>query len=219
MSDIQETLGRLYLWENAIDRVSKLLKFREKIERFCKTGRPEYIRSLYDEERSRLNNWLELEGEELKIFEEKNGSLFPDALDIGLIEELITEEIIIKFCTIFNDGNGKSGIVAANTRNFRSPIMDEIYSQAFSVEVKDKFKKFILAAKAYRDEQAAHFDEASFNVVHGNKQPNEDGLVYGLGWDNALLRFDWDFIRDTIPAFRNSLKGYINTLQKEAGLI
>lgn len=215
MNDIKETLGRLYLWKIALERVFQLLEFRRKIERFNKTGRPRYIRDLYDKERGRLNNWLELEGEELNNFEEKNVSLFPDILDIALIEELITEEIIIKLCTIFNTGNGKLGVVAENSRTFRSPIMKEILSQAFSVEVKDKFENFIHAAKAYRDGQAAHFDELSFNVIHGDKKPNEDGFISGVGWSNASLMFDWDFIGETIPLFKNSLRIYIEKLQKE----
>lgn len=219
MNDKKEILGRLYLWKVAIDRVFELLKFKEKFERFNKTGRPKYIRDLYDEERERLNNWLELEGEELDNFEEKNGSLFPDLIDINIIGELVTEEIIIKFCTIFNTGYGKSGTVAKNTKYFYPPIIDTIVLEAFSGDVKDKFKKFIDDAIEYRDKQAAHFDEVSFGVEHGNKQSNEDGLIYRIGWSNALLIFDWDFVSDTIPIFRKSLNIYIEKLQKEVGII
>ena len=67
------------------------------------------------------------------------GLYFPDIHDVQLIDELITEEIIIKFCTIVNDGNGKAGVISPNNKSFRKPILDEIILEAFSGAVKDDF--------------------------------------------------------------------------------
>ncbi|WP_197432126.1 hypothetical protein [Ectopseudomonas composti] len=216
---MKETLGRLYLWQIAINRIIDLLALRQRVHRFCKTGRPLHITELYDAERRRLKTGLRLDGEALNSFEEKHGSLFPDIHDIHIIDELTTEEIIIKFCTIFNDGNGKEGVIAANKKPFWEPILEEIISEAFSGEIKVKFNKFIEDAKAYRNKHGAHFDQESFIMTHGNKKPGEDGVIYSVGWSSALLTFNWDFVSDTIPVFNKSLNDYIKKLQKEADII
>jgi len=216
---VKETLGRLYLWQIAINRIIDLLALRQRVHRFCNTGRPLHITELYDAERRRLKTGLRLDGEALNSFEEKHGYLFPDIHDIHIIDELTTEEIIIKFCTIFNDGYGKKGVIAANKKPFWEPILEEIISEAFSGEVKIKFNKFIEDAKAYRNKHGAHFDQESFIMTHGDKKPDEDGVIYSVGWNSALLTFNWDFISDTIPVFNKSLNGYIKKLQKEAGII
>ncbi|MGC7839621.1 hypothetical protein ACPZMI_14305 [Pseudomonas wayambapalatensis] len=216
---VKESLGRLYLWRIALDRITDLLALRQRVNRFCSTGRPLRITELYDDERRRLKTGLRLEGEALDNFERGNGSLFPDIHDIQLFDELITEEIIIKFCTIFNDGYGKVGSISANKKTFWKPILDVIISEAFSGDVKDKFVGFVEAAKAYRNKRGAHFDQDSFKVAHGDKKPDEDGIVYSVGWSSALVEFDWDFISDTMPVFCKSLNSYIESLQKKAGMI
>lgn len=216
---VKETLGRLYLWQIALSRIIDLLALRQRVDRFCNTGRPLHITELYDGERRRLKTGMRLDGEALNSFEEEHGSLFPDIHDIQLIDELITEEIIIKFCTIFNDGYGKSGVIAANKKPFWEPILDEIISEAFSGDIKVKFNKFIEDAKAYRNKHGAHFDQESFIMTHGNKKLDEDGVIYSVGWSSALLHFNWGFISDTIPVFNKSLNGYIKKLQKKAGII
>lgn len=216
---MKEKLGRLYLWQIAINRIIELLELRNRVDRFNKTGRPLFITEAYDKERLRLKTGLRLAGEELNKFEKEYGSLFPEILDIQLINELITEEIIIKFCTIFNEGHGKEGLVASNKKFFWRPIISDIISDAFTDEIKVKFNEFIDNAKAYRDKHGAHFDQESFIVKHGNIRPNEDGIIYSVGWSNALLTFNWDFISETIPVFNASLILYIRKLQEEAGLI
>lgn len=177
------------------------------------------ITELYDNERRRLKTGLRLDGEALNSFEEEHGSLFPDIHDIQLIDELIAEEIIIKFCTIFNDGYGKPGVIAANKKPFWEPILDEVILEAFSGDVKVKFNNFIEAARAYRNKHGAHFDQESFIMTHGDKKLDEDGIVYSVGWSNALLTFDWGFVSDAIPIFNKSLNGYIKKIQKEDGVI
>ncbi|MBF4248798.1 hypothetical protein EA004_28155, partial [Vibrio anguillarum] len=122
VSSEKETLGRLYLWKVALDRIRDLLALRARVDRFCESGRPQNITELYDEERVRLKTGLRLEGEALDNFECKHGSLFPDIHDVHLIDELITEEIIIKFCTIFNAGFGEAGVIAGNKKIFWEPI-------------------------------------------------------------------------------------------------
>lgn len=216
---MKENLGRLYLWRIALDKITDLLALRQRVNRFCSTGRPLRITELYDDERRRLKTGLRLEGEALDNFERENGSLFPDIHDVQLFDELITEEIIIKFCTIFNDGYGKVGSISANKKTFWEPILDVIISEAFSGDVKDNFVGFVEAAKAYRNKRGAHFDQESFKVAHGDKKPDEDGVVYSVGWSSALVEFDWDFISDTMPVFCKSLNSYIESLQKKAGMI
>lgn len=216
---VKETLGRLYLWQIALNRIIDLLALRQRVDRFCNTGRPLHITELYDSERRRLKTGLQLDGEALDSFEKEHGSLFPDIHDIHLIGELIAEEIIIKFCTIFNDGYGKAGIIATNKKVFWGPILDEIISEAFSGDIKVKFNKFIEAAKAYRNKHGAHFDHESFIMTHGNKKLDEDGVIYSVGWSSALLTFNWGFVSDTIPVLNKSLNDYIKKLQKEAGII
>lgn len=215
---MKETLGRLYLWQIALNRTIDLLALRQRVDRFCNTGRPLHITKLYDNERRRLKTGLRLDGEALNSFEEEHGSLFPDIHDIQLISELITEEIIIKFCTIFNGGYGKAGVIAPNKKAFWEPILDEIISEAFSGDIKFKFNEFIEAAKAYRDKHGAHFDQESFMMTHGDKKLDEDGIIYSVGWSSALLTFDWGFVSDTIPVFNKSLNDYIKKLQKVAGV-
>lgn len=217
MAIVKETLGRLYLWQIALNKIIDLLALRKRVDRFCNTGRPQDITELYDQERIRLKTAMRLEGEALDNFEDKHGSLFPDIHDVQLIDELITEEIIIKFCTIINDGNGRQGVISSNNKSFRQPILDEIIFDAFSSSVvKDNFCKFIEEARSYRNKHGAHFDQESFRMTHGNKKPNEDGVIYSVGWSNALLSFNWDFIDETIPMFKMSLNNYIKKLQKEA---
>lgn len=216
MSIVIETLGRLYLWEIALNRITDLLALRKRVDRFCNTGRPQDITELYDQERMRLKTGLRLDGEALDNFEDKHGSLFPDIHDVQLIDELITEEIIIKFCTIVNDGNGKAGVISPNNKSFRKPILDEIILEAFSGAVKDDFYKFIENARSYRNKHGAHFDQDSFRMTHGNKKPNDDGIICSIGWSNALLSFNWDFVDETIPIFKKSLNNYVTKLQKEA---
>ncbi|MEB0076307.1 hypothetical protein QN386_06900 [Pseudomonas sp. CCI3.2] len=216
---MKETLGRLYLWQIALNRIIDLLAFRQRVDRFCNTGRPLHITELYDNERRRLKTGLRLDGGALNSFEEEHGSLFPDIHDIQLIDELITEEIIIKFCTIFNGGHGKAGVIATNKKPFWKPILDEIILEAFSGDIKVKFNEFIEAAKAYRNKHGAHFDQESFIVTHGDKKLDEDGIIYSVGWSSALLNIDWGFVSDTIPVFNKSLNDYIKKLQKEAGII
>lgn len=183
------------------------MALRLRVDRFCNTGRPHNISELYDKERTRLKIGLRLEGEALDNFEDKHGSLFPDIHDVHLINELITEEVIIKFCTIFNDGYGKAGVIPGNRQPFWEPILvvakltmplhlDEVISEAFSGEVKASFYYFIEEARTYRNQQGAHFDQGSFKMTHGNKLPNEDGLVYNVGWSSALLSFNWDFVEN-----------------------
>lgn len=215
MSSKRETLGRLYLWQIALNRINDLLALRLRVDRFCNTGRPNNITELYDEERARLKIGLRLEGELLDNFEDKHGSLFPDIHDVHLIDELITEEIIIKFCTIFNDGYGKTGVISGNKKIFWESILNEVISEAFSGDVKQSFYQFIEKSRTYRNQQGAHFDQRSFNMTHGNKLPNEDGLVYQVGWSSALLSFNWDFVAETIPKFNKSLNGHIKKLQQE----
>lgn len=216
---MKETLGRLYLWQVALGRVIDLLALRQRVDRFCNTGRPLQITELYNKERIRLKTGLRLDGEELDSFEKEHGSAFPDIHDIHVIEELITEEIIIKFCTIFNGGYGRAGAIAGNNKEFWMPIIEEVVSEAFSGEVKVNFNKFIEDAKAYRDKQGAHFDQESFAMTHGSKNPDEDGVIYSVGWSSALLTFDWAFVSETLPDFSNCLNNYIKRLQKEAGVI
>lgn len=216
MSKERETLGRLYLWKIALNRINELLALRRRIDRFCNTGRPQNITELYDSERIRLKTGLRLEDEALDNFEDKHGSLFPDIHDVQLIDELITEEIIIKFCTIVNAGNGKVGVVSENKKAFWKPILDEIIGEAFSDDVKESFNQFVEKARTYRNKHGAHFDQESFSMTHGNKLPNEDGLVYQVGWSNALDTFNWDFISKTMPMFNKSLNSYIKKLQQEA---
>ena len=216
---MEETLGRLYLWQIALNRIIELLAFRQRVDRFYKTGRPLHITEEYDKERKRLKTGLRLEGEALNSFEEEHGSLFPDIHDIHLIDELITEEIIIKFCTIFNQGRGKAGVVAGNKDIFRSPIISELVSEAFSGDIKIRFDEFIQDAIAYRDKHGAHFDQESFTMTHGSKQTDEDRVIYSVGWSSALLTFDWEFVSNTLPAFSSALRCYIKKLQKEAGII
>lgn len=214
----KETLGRLYLWKVALDRIRDLLALRLRVDRFCDSGRPQNITKLYDQERVRLKTGLRLEGEVLDNFESKHGSLFPDIHDVHLFDELITEEIIIKFCTIFNCGFGKAGVIAGNKKVFWEPILDEVISNAFSGDIRQDFYKFIEQAKAYRDQQGAHFDQQSFYVKHGDKQPDEDGLISHVGWSSALFNFDWDFVAETIPQFNRSLNVYVNKLQQQANI-
>lgn len=216
---MKETLGRLYLWQIAINRIIDLLELRQRVDRFCSTGRPLHITEIYNNERRRLKTRLRLDGEALNSFEEEHGSLFPDIHDVQLIDELITEEIIIKFCTIFNSGYGETGVIAANKKLFWEPILDEIILEAFSGDIKVKFNEFVESAKAYRNKHGAHFDQESFIVTHGNKKLNEDGVIYSVGWSSALLNFDWGFVSDTIPVFNRFLNDYIKKLQKEAGII
>ncbi|WP_205869560.1 hypothetical protein [Pseudomonas viridiflava] len=215
---MKEILGRLYLWQIALNRIIDLLALRQRVDRFYNTGRPLQITELYDEERVRLRTGLRLEGAELDCFEEKHGFLFPDIHDIQIIDELITEEVIIKLCTIFNGGHGRAGVIAANNKSFWEPILDEIISEAFSGEIKDSFNKFVEDARSYRNKQGAHFDQESFIMRHGNKKPDEDGVVYSVGWSSALVVFNWDFVSDAIPVFSKALDGYIKKLQKEAGI-
>lgn len=202
MSSEKETLGRLYLWQVALNRISDLLALRLRVDRFCNTERPQNITKLYDEERERLKTGLRLEGEALDNFEDKHGSLFPDIHNVHLIDELITEKIIIKFCTIFNSGYGKPDVI----------------SEAFSGDIRQIFYQFIEQARAYRDQQGAHFDQQSFYVKHSDKQPIEDGLISHVGWSSALLSFNWDFVAETIPKFNKSLNGYIRKLQQQANI-
>lgn len=216
VSSEKETLGRLYLWQIALNRISDLLALRLRVDRFCNSGRPQNITELYDEERTSLKTGLRLEGEALDNFEDKRGSLFPDIHDAHLIYELITEEIIIKFCTIFNDGYGKIGVVSGNNKTFWKPILDDVISEAFSGGVRQSFYQFIEQARAYRNQQGAHFDQQGFYVKHGDKQPNEDGLISHVGWSSALFSFDWDFVAETIPKFNKSLDDYIRRLQQQA---
>ena len=216
---MKETLGRLYLWQVALGRIINLLELRLRVNRFCSTGRPLLITELYDNERRRLKTGLQLDGEALTNFEEKHGSLFPDIHDIQLIDELIAEEIIIKFCTIFNGGHGKVGVIASNNKLFFEPILNEIVSEAFSGDARDKFEKLIEDAKIYRNKHGAHFDQESFSMTHGNKKAGEDGVVYTVGWSTALLSFEWGFISDAIPIFNKSLSSHIGKLQKVAGII
>ncbi|WP_200835880.1 hypothetical protein [Pseudomonas brassicacearum] len=216
---MKEILGRLYLWQIALNNIIDLLALRQRVDRFCNTGRPLHITELYDDERRRLKTGLHLDGEALDIFEKEHGSLFPDIHDIHLIHELIAEEIIIKFCTIFNDGYGKAGVIATNKKAFWEPILDEIISEAFSGDSKVEVNKFIETAKAYRNKHGAHFDQESFIMTHGNKKPDEDGVIYSVGWSSALLTFNWGLISDIIPALNKSLNDYIKKLQKEAGII
>lgn len=214
MSSEKETLGRLYLWQVALSRIGDLLELRLRVDRFCNTGRPQNITELYDKERERLKTGLRLEGEALDSFENEHGSLFPDIHDVQLIDELITEEIIIKFCTIFNEGYGKAGVISKNNKAFWKPIIDELIAEAFSGDTKQRFYDFIEQARTYRNEQGAHFDQVSFNMTHGDKLPSEDGLVYSVGWNNALLSFDWDFVAENIPKFKKSLNDYVKNLQQ-----
>lgn len=214
MSSEKETLGRLYLWQVALSRIGDLLELRLRVDRFCNTGRPKNITELYDKERERLKTGLRLEGEALDSFENEHGSLFPDIHDVQLIDELIAEEIIIKFCTIFNEGYGKPGVISKNNKAFWEPIIDELIAEAFSGDTKQRFYNFIEQARAYRNEQGAHFDQVSFNMTHGDKLPSEDGLVYSVGWNNALLSFDWDFVDENIPKFKKSLNDYVKNLQQ-----
>lgn len=216
---MKETLGRLYLWQIAINRIIKLLELRQRVNRFCKTGRPQSVTELYDKERRRLKVGLQLKEEQLNNFEKEHGPLFPDIHDIQLIDELITEEIIIKFCTIFNDGYRKEDVIARNHRSFWKPIIDEITLEAFSGDIKVKFNEFIENAKAYRDKHGAHFDPDSFVMTHGSKMPDEDGIIYSVGWNSAVFTFNWEFISDTLPVFGKTLNDYIKKLQNEAGLI
>jgi len=216
---MKEALGRLYLWQIAIGRVIELLELRQRVNRFCSTGRPLHITKLYDNERRRLGTGLRLNGEALDCFEKEHGSLFPDVHDVRLMEELITEEIIIKFCTIFNDGYGRVGVIAANKKSFWEPILDEVISGAFSGDVEVSFNGFVEQAKTYRNKHGAHFDQESFNMTHGDKKPGEDGIVYSVGWSSALFCFDWDFINEVIPVFNESLNGYIKELQKKSGIV
>lgn len=216
---MKETLGRLYLWQIAINRIINLLELKKRVDRFCNSGRPLHITELYDEERRRLKTGLRLDEEALNSFEEKHGSLFPDIHDVQFIYELITEEIIIKFSTIFNDGYGKAGIIAGNKKKFWEPIIEEIVLEAFSSDIKVKFNKFIEDARAYRDKHGAHFDHESFNMTHGSKKLDEDGVIYSVGWSSALMTFNWEFVSENLPVFSRSLDGYIKKLQKEAGII
>lgn len=211
MSSEIETLGRLYLWQVALNRINDLLALRLRVDRFCNTGRPQNITEIYDKERARLKTGLRLEGEALDSFEDEHGSLFPDIHDVHLIDELITEEIIIKFCTIFNGGYGRPGVISDNKKTFWEPILDEVISEAFSDDVKESFYEFIEKSRTYRNQQGAHFDQGSFYMAHGN----EDGLVYHVGWSSALLSFNWGFVAETIPKFNKSLNGYIKKLQQE----
>lgn len=48
------------------------------------------------------------------------------------------------------------------------------------------------------------------------KLPNEDGFVYGVGWNSALLSFNWDFLAGNIPKFNKSLNDYIKQLQQKS---
>lgn len=219
MSIEKETLGRLYLWQVALNRINDLLEFRKRVERFCSSGRPHSITELYDEERARLKIGTRLDGEVLDNFENKHGSLFPDIHDVHIISELLTEEIIIKFCTIFNDGYGRVGVVAGNRKTFWEPILDDVISGAFPDDTRQDFEQFIKQAKLYRDKQGAHFDQSSFFVKHGDKQPHEDGMVSHVGWTSALLSFDWDYVGDAIPKFSKSLNSHIRKLQRQANLI
>jgi len=215
MSSDRETLGRLYLWQVALGRINDLLALRLRVDRFCNTGRPQNITELYDNERARLKTGLRLEGEALDNFEYEHGSLFPDIHDVHLIDELLTEEIIIKFCTIFNAGYGRAGVISDNNKIFWEPILDEVISEAFSDDVKERFYEFIEKARIYRNQQGAHFDQGSFNVTHGDKPPNEDGLICSVGWSSALLEFNWEFVAETFPKFNKSLNDYIKRLQQE----
>lgn len=210
-----ETLGRLYLWQLALKRIIELLEFRKKVDRFYKSGRPKNMTEEYNKERARLKTGLHLKGKELDNFEEKHGFLFPDIHDIQIIDELTTEEIIIKFCTIFNNGNGKTGIASANKKDFWRPILDDIISSTFPEDTKEDFYKLIEQAKRYRDKRGAHFDEESFKINHGNKKPHEDGIIYSIGWSSALFEFDWNFVAETIPLLSNSLNKHIQKLQSE----
>jgi hypothetical protein len=219
VSTEKETLGRLYLWQVALDRIIDLLELKLRVDRFCNSGRPQNITELYDEERARLKIGLRLEGESLDKFEDKHGSLFPDIHDIHLIDELITEEIIIKFCTILNDGYGKLGVVSSNNEEFRRPILEKVISDAFPGDVREDFHQFIQQAKAYRNQQGAHFDQQNFYVKHGDKQPNEDGLISHIGWSSALLIFNWDFVAEAIPKLNKSLNSYIGKLQQQANIL
>jgi len=216
MPSERETLGRLYLWQVALSRINDLLELRLRVDRFFNTGRPQSITELYDKERESLKIGLRLEGEALNNFEDKHGSLFPDIHDIHLIDELITEEIIIKFCTILNEGRGSAGVIADNKKTFCEPILDKLISETFSEDLKEKFYEFIEHARAYRNQQGAHFDQVSFSMSHGNKLPSEDGLVYSVGWNSALLSFNWDFVAENIPKFNRALNVYVTKLQQES---
>lgn len=219
VSSEKETLGRLYLWQVALNRISDLLALKLRVDRFCNSGRPQNITLLYDEERARLKIGLRLEGAELDNFEDKHGSLFPDIHDIHLIGELITEEIIIKFCTIFNDGYGKVGVISGNKKSFWEPIVDNVIADAFAGDVRESFYQFIEQAKAYRNQQGAHFDQQNFYVKHGDKKSDENGLISHVGWSSALLSFNWDFVAETIPKFKESLNSYVRKLQQQANII
>lgn len=214
MSSKREALGRLYLWQVALGRIQDLLALRLRVDRFCSTGRPQKITELYDNERVRLKTGLRLDGEALDNFEGEHGSLFPDIHDVHLIDELITEEIIIKFCTIFNAGYGKEGVISDNKKIFWEPVLDELISEAFSGDVKESFYNFIEKARIYRNQQGAHFDHGNFNVIHGSKLPNEDGLICSVGWSSALVTFNWDFLAENFPKFDKSLNDYIKKLQE-----
>lgn len=210
----KETLGRLYLWQVALDRINELLELRMRVDRFCSTGRPQSITELYDEERKRLKTGRRLVGGALDNFESEYGSLFPDIHDVHLIDELIAEEIIIKFCTLFNEGYGKAGVIAKNNKDFWEPILDELIGEAFPDDSKKRFYDFIDKSRAYRNQQGAHFDQVGFNMAHSDKLPNEDGVVYSVGWDSALFRFNWDFIAEDIPKFNKALHDYVKKLQQ-----
>lgn len=139
MSSEKENLRRLYLWQVALSRINDLLELRLRVDRFCSTGRPKNITELYDKEREKLKTGLRLEGEALNNFENEHGSLFPDIHDVHLIDELITEEIIIKFCTIFNGGYGKARVISNNDKSLWEPILDELIAEAFSGHIKKIF--------------------------------------------------------------------------------
>ena len=52
-----------------------------------------------------------------------------------------------------------------------------------------------------------------------SSKPDEDGVIYSVGWSSALLTFNWGFASDTLPVFSKFLSCYIKKLQKEAGII
>lgn len=171
-SEQQETLGRLILWDMALDEVLGILHLTSRAKVALKQENLVNERNLHNARRSEFVSKLPgrkpgtMMVSDMRLYDSSVSRDFPIWDEVVRISDYLPALAVVYFGQIYGGGNKDSGAVAANNamQGLRKRMEEFVVKQGIQ---ENDLENLLANLTVVRDKTVAHADAKSFEMQHG----------------------------------------------------
>lgn len=174
IEDHLEMKGRLWLWADAVNECSRLLKLATKAE---VSMHSDAVKARLHQSNEAFQNWVKLQPDyepgrmlqsHLVEFDKMEQQDFGTFVDCANAKDYFRMLAVVFFCQILNNGGRSEGTAAGNTKAFRNIHFEKILCKIFkTVSERSQFEILREQLLTARDKMLGHADGSAFSIVHG----------------------------------------------------